>query len=232
MRACSVLFLLISLSSRAAIEDNSFLLEEAFNQKKGEYQFIHNYQSSTDGGQEYFFQVEAPLTHETHQLSFDFSYLEKSISDTRLNYRFQSYKKKGKMHTERVSIVSPTGSVKRGSGRGVYGLELLQSATFPLSGPLVNHWNLGMTFFEQRSHTDFTLGTSLVYLHRDDLNFLLETFYESEEEASLILNPGLRTAMDGEKSQIVTGLAFPLRYTEDKVYPGVFLYLSVEATLD
>ena len=239
MKIFFILLLLLSYQTHGAIEDNSFLLEEAYNQKKDEYQFIHYYQSSKEGEQEYFFQLEAPLTHETHQLSFDFSYLRPSeipeftVSDTQLNYRYQAMKINEHMLTERLTLVIPTGSERYDSGSGEYAFSFMQSATFPLGERYMNHWNLGATIYPHAT-TGITAGTSIVYLYKDDLNFLAETLIETDHESdtSFYLNPGFRFALDGEKGQLVPGIAFPFQYTENKIFPGVFVYLSVEATLN
>ena len=67
------LFIFSTHSTFARVEDNSFLLEEAFNQEWGVYQFIQTYQtSSVAKGYEYGFENEIPLTDKVHQLSYEF----------------------------------------------------------------------------------------------------------------------------------------------------------------
>src|SRR5882672_8741826 len=59
-----------------AFEDNSFLLEEAFNQPMGVLQHISNFSFNNVGSKNstYSFTQEIPLTDQTHQLSYTLSY--------------------------------------------------------------------------------------------------------------------------------------------------------------
>src|SRR4051812_23844073 len=76
------------------IEDNSFLIEEAYNQDPGVVQFINLYQYS-EASKEwmYSFTNEFPAPDETHQLSYTVPFTkrgsESGIGDIALNYRYQ-----------------------------------------------------------------------------------------------------------------------------------------------
>lgn len=69
------LFLLLILTGAAlaeTIKDNSFFLEEAYNQKPGEYQFIQRYKSFKQNTEYYLrSELQAPLGSEKHQLSLE-----------------------------------------------------------------------------------------------------------------------------------------------------------------
>lgn len=254
------LFLLVSLLSLPAwggIEDNSFLLEEAFNQKKEEYQFIQKYYTSTSGYVEYLLEIEAPLSDdETHQISLDISRIRpeeipaSSFSDLNLNYRYQALNRNGMILTEKIGLVLATGKVENETSNGAMGAQLMQVATFKFSERFMNHWNLGTTIFPEaetaageKTILEFTGGTSLINNYSDNLNFLLEavlqTFESYDEDKNVnnelrfYLNPGLRFALDFDfkRTQVVPGVSFPVQYSDGEVRPGVFLYLSVESTL-
>lgn len=254
-----ILFFLVSLLSLpvwGVIEDNSFLLEEAFNQKKGEYQFIQKYHTSATGYIEYVFEVEAPLSDETHQLSLDISRIRpeeipaSSFSDLNLNYRYQALNREDMILTEKVGLVLVTGKVENETSNGALGFQLMQVATFKLSEKYINHWNLGTTVIPQaetpggeKTILEFTGGTSLINNYSDRLNFLLEavlqTFESYDEDKNVnnelrfYLNPGLRYAwnFDFKRTQVVPGASIPVQYSDGEIRPGIFLYLSVESTL-
>ena len=77
-----------------AIQDNSFLIEEAYNQEHGVVQHIsifRSYRGSSD--YDAAFTQEWPLGGITHQLSYDLPVIrfakETGIGDVRVNYRYQ-----------------------------------------------------------------------------------------------------------------------------------------------
>lgn len=250
-----LLLFLVSGNVFAKIEDNSFLLEEAYNQKPGEFQFIQRYQGY-NSGREYLFssEGEVPLGSVQHQFSYQINRLNVdgdhgTYGDTTLSYRYQSVNKEAFLMAHRLGVLIPTGSVQEESGYGVVGLEYMQAMTFILNEQWVNHWNLGFTHYSEGKHNDsdkrrtlnmFRAGTSLVYLLKDNLNFLLEGLLGANENLNLnekkeyekffTLNPGVRTAIDfaWKETQLVPGIAFPIRFQKDRVEHGIFLYFSIE----
>jgi len=88
---------LAPLSARSqtpVVQDNSFLMEEAYNQEKGIVQHINTFRThrgSTDF--DYSFTQEWPVGGITHQLSYDLAIVrsarETGIGDVRINYRYQ-----------------------------------------------------------------------------------------------------------------------------------------------
>lgn len=251
MRRSLLLFILLTGPVLARVEDNSFLLEEAYNQNPGEIQLIQRYQTFQHERPEYGVEIEAPITDNTHQFSLAIGRQE-NLSDLEVGYRFQAINVEGKMLTEGLRIILPTGSLRNESDHGVVGYEWLQSATVVFNEKISNHWNLGVRVYpnaespstsDDRTLTNFIGGTSLVYYYQEDLNFLLEGLFESEEmiddrgeiesEVRFTLNPGVRFAwnIDWQKSQIVPGIAFPVVFNDEKTNPGVFFYFSWESTL-
>ncbi len=249
-------FLLLLLSSQvfARIEDNSFILEEAYNQKPGEFQFIQAYRSY-QSGKEYRFisEGEMPLGSETHQFSYQVTREKEgdhgSFGNTTLNYRIQSANEPDFLMAHRFGLILPTGSVDKESSYGVTGFKYVQATSFFVNDYWDNHWNLLFNHYPQakvnfsdkrRTLNEYGIGSSLIYHWKDNLNFLLEVTYETLEKLNLngkkkyenafTINPGVRTAIDlsWKETQIVPGLGFPMRFEDHQVDHGVFLYLSIE----
>lgn len=244
------------LTTFAAIEDNSFLLEEAFNQEWGVYQFIQKYQTSDVAkGYEYTFENEIPITDKTHQFSYEFSYARpeasgtSAVSDVGLNYRFQPYNRDGVIVADRFSLVVPTGRVEKDAGNGVFGFEFMQSASILLNEKFITHFNFGFSVLpnaktngidKRRTLTGFSGGSSLIYLWRDNVNFMLEALLESGQsvnedgtknaETALTINPGMRFAFDFDyqDTQIVPGISFPTELLNGPTEHGILVYLSIE----
>jgi hypothetical protein len=252
----STLGILISLSAFAQIEDNSFLLEEGFNQERGVYQFIQKYQTFEESkGFEYSFENEIPIPDENHQFSYEFSHGRPTseghgaISDVTLSYRIQPLNKDGFLMADRFGLILPTGKVDKGAGNGVWGFEFVKAVTVPVSEKWMNHWNFGFSVLpnaksqghsERGTISSFSSGTSLIYLFSDNLNFMLEALLESGQgieadgskssETSFTLNPGVRFAMDldWKETQIVPGISFPTELMNGPTEHGILVYLSIE----
>src|SRR5689334_766326 len=106
----------------AQIEDNSFLVEEAFNQERNVIQHISSFTRLWDSKDwAYTFTQEWPFPgHEKHQLSYTlvmtspgaFPESGAGFGDTALNYRYQLIGGGGKQFSfsPRVSVLLPTGN--------------------------------------------------------------------------------------------------------------------------
>jgi hypothetical protein len=240
----------------AAIEDNSFLLEEAFNQEWGVYQFIQKYQTAKVAkGYEYSFENEIPITDKTQQFSYEFAFGRPdsaghgAISDVTLNYRLQPYNKDGVLLADRFGLILPTGRVDKNAGNGVYGFEFMQAGTIAINENFVTHFNFGFDVLpnaktagidKRRTLSSFTGGSSIIYLWKDNVNLLFEALLQSGQstnpdgsktaDTTLTLNPGMRFAMDFEwqETQIVPGISFPTEVLNGPTEHGVLVYLSIE----
>lgn len=138
-----------------AIEDNSFLLEEAYNQEPGVVQYIFGLlYSRPDGRGSIAFTNEWPVPNETHQLSYTLSLEEfgggdaAGIGDTLLNYRYQAFSEgeDGISLAPRVSLIAPTGNWRRGTGHGAWGAQINLPVSRRFTRALVVHLNLGATY--------------------------------------------------------------------------------------
>ncbi len=135
----------------AQIQDNSFLVEEAYNQEAGVVQHISNY-ARTGGDWAFSFTQEWPLGGIQHQLSYTIPFLNTEgrgtgMGDLAINYRYQlAGDPQAKfVAAPRLSLLLPTGSEAAGRGRGGVGVQVNVPLTLVLSGAVVTHWNAGAT---------------------------------------------------------------------------------------
>jgi hypothetical protein len=210
-----------------AIADNSFLIEEAYNQERGVVQHISTWQRSLRSAAWGFtFTQEWPVGTQTHQLSYTIPVLRTAsrtgLGDAALNYRYQLRADDRLAIAPRLSLLLPTGSSVRGLGTGHVGTQVNLPVSVVLSPALVSHWNAGATAVP-RTPTTYNLGASMIWLARSTFNVMLEvTWVEQGGEKDFVVNPGIRWAHNFTSGlQIVPGVAFP----DGK---SVFLYLSFE----
>jgi hypothetical protein len=237
----------------AQIQDNSFLIEEAYNQEAGVVQHISNY-ARTGGDWAFSFTQEWPLGGIQHQLSFTIPFLNTEergtgIGDLALNYRYQlaGNPQAGVVAAPRLSLLLPTGSEAAGRGRGGAGVQVNVPLTLVLSGALVTHWNAGATLTpsaqnaggDQATTHGFNLGGSVIWLARPRFNLLLESVWyevrevvaegEVDRTSAWVLNPGMRAAFDFGDLQVVPGAAYSIGLgSGGGNAEGLFLYLSFE----
>ncbi|MFL5402298.1 MAG: transporter [Gemmatimonadales bacterium] len=237
-----------------AIQDNSFLLEEAYNQESGVVQHISTFVRSSNADWDYAFTQEWPLGGIRHQLSYTVPIRHSGgngtgVGDIALNYRYQlvGSPRARTVAAPRVSLLLPTGSDELGRGSGGLGLQVNVPVTRVLSEALVTHWNAGVTatpsarnvIGQHATAADFNLGASLIWLVRPSLNLLLEALWVSEasvvgngrtvQEERGVVSPGIRVAFDlpGDL-QIVPGLAYSFGLGPAPNQDSVLLYLSFE----
>ena len=238
----------------AQIQDNSFLIEEAYNQERGVVQHIGTFARSSGGDWASTFTQEWPLGGIRHQLSYTIP-VERidgfgvGLGDVALNYRYQlaGNPEARTVAAPRFSILLPTGDEGEGRGAGAVGFEVNFPVTLVLSNEIVTHWNAGATLTpsarnalgDQATTHGFNLGASIVWLFRPRFNFLLETVWEDARtvvadgrvvgETGWLLNPGARWAFDlpGDL-QIVPGVAYVIGLGEGPDENALFFYLSFE----
>jgi len=213
-----------------AIADNSFLIEEAYNQEQGVVQHISAWQRVLrSAAWAYSFTQEWPLGGQTHQLSYTLpvqrtaSPSATGFSDAALNYRYQLRRADARVAiAPRLSLILPTGNSARGLGSGHAGAQLNVPASVMLTAALVSHWNAGVTALPRL--TTYNLGSSMIWLARPTFNVMLEVTWTGQGRGAhdVVVNPGVRWAHNFSSGlQIVPGVAFP----DGK---SAFLYLSFE----
>ena len=184
-----------------AIEDNSFFIEEAYNQEERVVQHISNAVYTMNPNHEFIFTFtqEWPVTTETHQLSYTLSFLslnsnlDRGIGDIVINYRYQLFTKASwAAVSPRLSLILPTGNSDIGLGNGVLGLQGDIPISKRLSDEFIVHANAGGTILPavkgltavggevQRTLISLSIGLSAIWLAERYDNFLLESIYTIE----------------------------------------------------
>jgi hypothetical protein len=236
------------------IEDNSFLIEEAYNQEKGVIQYINSFYRTRSGDFAYGFTNELPVGGQRHQFSYTVQVVRSEtnvgLGDTYLNYRYQLHgmKEEDKVAVSpRFSVILPTGNYRRGTGAGAFGYQFNLPVSVTHSKLVVTHWNAGFTVTPHARNaqggrantTSLNLGQSTVFLIKPNFNFLVETVWNrnavvagssiTSRNYSLLVSPGIRWAWNFKNGlQIVPGLAAPIGVGPSHGERGVFLYLSFE----
>jgi hypothetical protein len=232
------LFTLLTPASAQSphIADNSFLIEEAYNQESGVVQHISTFSRLEGGGAwDFGFTQEWPVPGIRHQLSYTVPVLHSDgsgtgVGDVLLNYRYQLVGD-GEMSLHvapRLSLVLPTGSETRGRGTGSVGLQTNLPVSYVLSDALATHWNAGLTLDGESGDLDANLGASAIWRVERSVNLMLETVWETAQDDVLLVNPGVRWAFDFDSGlQIVPGVAYTFALGADGA-DALFLYLSFE----
>lgn len=242
--------------AKKRIEDNSFLIEEAYNQEEGVIQYIQSYQySKKTKNWNYTFTNEFPMPNQTHQFSYtvplarvgDNPSFHSGLGDIALNYRYQLVKNDDVALSPRLSLILPTGQYKKGLGNGAMGYQVNIPLSVDLAEKWVSHWNAGATYTPKARDASgarsdirgINYGFSVVYLNSENLNFLVEYVRSDSQmvqpdgsrawKRTAFLNPGLRYAKNyGSGWQMVSGLSFPIGLGPSKGDKGFLLYLSFE----
>ena len=236
------------------IVDNSFLVEEAFNQEAGIFQNIAG-MVFVDGNWGFNFTQEWPVVSQKHQLSYTVSALDNGdgsgFGDTQINYRYQLWMEgPGRpAFSPRASLVLPTGDVPRLRGSGSPGLQV----NLPFSKQTDDwywHWNAGFTWLPRAESLDPApnadtrvdlmspfLAASGIYRVRQMFNLMLESVLRFDElvdetgtrrETAFILSPGFRGGWNIGEQQLIVGAAVPITWVGGETEPGLLLYLSYE----
>jgi DtxR family transcriptional regulator, Mn-dependent transcriptional regulator len=245
-----------SASEPFAIMDNSFLVEEAFNQEPGIFQNIAN-ATFFDSAWTFNFTQEWPVVSQKHQFSYTISALGadslgSGIGDTQINYRYQALMEgPGRpAFSPRLSLILPSGSVDKLRGSGSAGLQ----ANLPFSkqaGDWYWHWNAGLTWLPSADRLVFPLTTadetvtvvspffagSGIYRVRPMFNLMLESVLQLQDNAIagdsghtriFTLSPGARGGWNIGDHQLILGAAVPVTWVAGESDTGFLLYLSYE----
>ena len=233
------------------IQDNSFLVEEAYNQEPGVVQHILNLPIFFTGSSHEImpsFTQEWPFFSQTHQLSYSVPYVftdsDSGFADIRLNYRLQALMENERVpaFAPRFSLVLPAGDPDKGFGIGGVGYEWNLPFSKIVSDRWTLHGNAGMSIFPDiRGHDllNYNLGASAIYAVGRDFNLMLETVAgwnedvdatrRVERSTTVLISPGARYAINRPGDlQIVLGAAVPVGLTSDSPDWGMFFYLSFE----
>lgn len=235
------------------IEDNSFLMEEAYNQEEGVIQHISSFMYVKSKTWIYSFTDEWPVPGRKNQLSVTLPVLSNGnagLGDVALNYRYQAIFRERLAFSPRLSLLFPSGNYHSGLGSGAMGYQLNLPVSILLSRKVVSHYNLGVTYLPISKNTDgskteiinYNYGVSIIVLLSAHLNFMFETVgyttikketnSDTQISNSLLINPGFRYAINCKSGlQIVPGIATPIGFILSKGEFDIFAYLSFEHPL-
>jgi DtxR family transcriptional regulator, Mn-dependent transcriptional regulator len=237
------------------IADNSFLVEEAFNQEGGIFQNIFG-ATRIGGTWAASFTQEWPVISQAHQFSYTLAFVDdggqNGLGDTLLNYRYQAVMEgPGRpAFSPRLSLVLPSGNSDNGLGNGSLGLQV----NLPFSkqtGDWYWHWNGGVTWLpsaeatfqrgdiridREGTLTSPFLAASAIYRLRPMFHLMLESVLSSDQfleetgtsrDATFTLSPGFRGGWNVGDKQVIVGFALPTSWN-DSASTGAFVYLSYE----
>jgi hypothetical protein len=182
------------------IEDNSFLIEEAYNQEAGVVQHIWNATYTKSGrthGWNFSFTQEWPVFTQEHQFSYtipsfhlvDDGTRESGVGDILLNYRYQALEEGDvkPAFAPRFSLILPTGNRKTGTGNNVVGYQWSLPFSKKVTDRVALHFNSGLTysphvkspvdsngFSAKKSLVAYNVGGSAIYALLPRFQLMLE----------------------------------------------------------
>ena len=234
------------------ILDNSFLVEEAFNQERGVFQNILGFQR-IDRAWDLAFTQEWPFRSQQHQLSYTVPFAGVAgvtgIADVMIHYRYQAIVEdpRSPAISPRLSLILPTGISE--FTRDSVGLQF----NLPVSkqqGDFYLHGNAGFTWYPRADPRVAPAGSERVSLFSPHVaasgiyrvvpmfNVMLEGVLEFEQFAGLngtkgretifTLSPGARGGWNLGDAQVIVGASIPFTWVESHSNAGLFLYFSYE----
>jgi hypothetical protein len=246
----------LSASAESPIQDNSLLVEEAYNQEPGVVQHagFFTYEPETEIWN-FSFTQEWPMPGDArHQFSYTLPVGRPGdrgagMGDVTLNYRYQLIGDGASSFafSPRLSLLLASGDSGAGRGLGGTSLQVNLPSSIVLAPRLVMHLNAGGTVTpsarneqeEEAAVTGFNLGQSFVWLAHARLNVLLETLWSGQGsvvaedqtsfEHSLFLSPAVRWSHDFNSGlQIVPGVGFAIGAGPSSGESALLVYLSFE----
>jgi hypothetical protein len=232
------------------ILDNSFLVEEAFNQEARIVQNIIGFMR-VGRNWELMFTQEWPMAGQRSQFSYTVPVAgdgtASGIGDILLNYRYQLTTESGGRPavSPRVSLVLPTSNFARSEGSSRPGIQL----NLPVSkqmGDMYAHVNAGLTWLPRAAApgqpngvtlTSPFVAVSAIWRAAPMVHPLIEVVAGWEQAATpagrarereVIVSPGLRAGWNRGDRQIVLGLAAPISMVAGNRDVGGLVYLSYE----
>ncbi|MEX1129661.1 MAG: metal-dependent transcriptional regulator [Vicinamibacterales bacterium] len=234
------------------ILDNSFLVEEAFNQERGIFQNIFGFQRDS-GLWDFAFTQEWPAPSQQHQLSYTIPFSgfdgDRGPGDVTINYRYQALMEdRGyPAFSPRLSVILPIGS--DGFTRDALGFQV----NLPVSkqrGDVYWNANAGVTWYPNAKSSPGVsdsgrvslltphVSGSAIYRLRPMFNLMLESVLDFEQvaepdgtkrrETAFTLSPGARGGWNLGDHQLILGAAVPITWVESHSSAGILLYLSYE----
>ena len=192
------------------ISDNSFLVEEAYNQEPGVVQHIFTAQYGTQRDQRpkshgwgFSFTQEWPIFSEEHQFSYTIPSFamrdgdrQAGVGDILLNYRYQALEEGDDLpaFAPRFSLILPTGNRDQGLGNGVVGYQWNLPFSKKMGSRFAMHFNAGLTYLPRvraqldtglsprRSLVAYNLGASGIFAVSSRAHLMLEWVGNFEQD--------------------------------------------------
>lgn len=234
-----------------AFEDNSFLLEEAFNQPMGVIQHVSSFSWNNvkQGNFSFNFTQEIPITDLKHQFSYSLNYslmepadgskAKNGFGDMYISYRPSLMdENQWMMLAPRITLILPTGNSSQGLGQGGWGGQLNVAITKRLSRQLITHYNFGTTFIHnadyyqdtpaepvltyQRNLYHKNAGIGFIWIAQRKCHVMLE--YLSDFTQNIKHNGGIITQHQGT---ISPGLRYCIDTGKMQIVPGIAAPLRV-----
>lgn len=230
------------------IEDNSFFVEEAFNQQKGVVQFISTcyFTKIRQGDMAYSFTHEIPLKGVKHQFSYTLNYSVfpsllpngHGLGDIMVNYRYElSGKNNWALITPRLSLIMPTGDANKSLGSGAWGTQVNLPVSKMISNKLVTHYNAGFTFLRDAHHsladtptqddfirqdlTHFHAGASIIWMVSNRLNGMLEYMSSFNDQFDAVGKVSKQHEM-----LVNPGIRYAFQAGKSQIVPGISLPIA------
>lgn len=225
------------------IQDNSFLLEEAYNQEPGVIQHISTFTRLQQSGDWVTtFTEEWPVGGLAHQLSLTVPVQRlasspdggrRGFGDLALNYRYQLLGdgESTVAFAPRLSLLFPTGNHRQGRGNGHLGLQANLPLSVMLGERAVTHVNLGYTHTphaqdllgNEADISTWNVGQSFIWLLRQDVNLMLEFAYTSGD---VVAGPGVR--QPAQSAYVAPGVRWAWNLPRGlQVVPGLAAMIGV-----
>jgi hypothetical protein len=240
------------------IVDNSFLVEEAYNQEAGIFQNIFGALRNEGGQWAATFTQEWPAPSVRHQLSYALVFDNEgrgSMGDVAINYRYQlrTGEGGGTALSPRVSLLLRARREHSLEAARV-GMELNLPASRQF-GNIFLHGNAGVRMYPQVESGVFPLPVELqaprdvslvnpflagsaILRVKPMVNLMFESVVLFEErivgrattarDTTVILSPGTRFGWNLGDHQLVLGAAVPFEHSSGETTSGVFGYASWE----
>lgn len=210
------------------LNDNSFLIEEGYNQEARVIQHIF---STTINGLDkidFSYTEEWPLFSQRSQISATINWND-YLGNILINYRYQILPHKMFAIAPRLSIVLPVADKKYDEGVSGWGIEANLPISVDLSKRFTLHLNSQLRYDFRTEERLGIVGGSYIFVIFRNFEFLNEYLvrFGSGSTASYIAGGGLRAGLDlSDGLQIVPGIGF---YRDLGISGNLlFIYFSIE----
>lgn len=234
------------------IQDNSFMIEEAYNQEPGVVHHIATFAHHRAGEWGSAFTQEWPLGGIRHQLSYTVPVQGAGgtgLGDVMLHYRLQllGSAEHALAMSPRLSALLPTGSARAGRGAGGFGIQAALPVAWNFAPRLTAVANVIGTIVPRAENPagdaattlELGLGGSLIWSLHPRLNLLVEGIWSRGDDVigdgrttageEAWLNPGVRWSFNlAGDWQVVPGVAYTIGVGPTHGEDAVFLYFAVE----